>query len=1329
MSKKKRHLITPTERLPMYHAEEVGGDSEAAVIETPEGGFKIQTRDEEIPFDPTPEVHVHIDLGNVVDDILRIVDRASQQAAMVAMREAAARAEKSYSGLVANPVSADDQGLRILEEPKPRHDSRVRRPKHPPGIPMGGDQQADNPALYILRTGNDPIGKERVYLQPGEEAPSGVEVQEGPRGGRYYEPTGRSRRGLVNHIRNISRQPLEKIPQLVQEVLGDRARGHDLTDVYTQDQPIIAEVLALLPEVPDTPEVIWHTYNGDDMASYLEELASERQMSADDVGKAAAVTVPSMGEYEISLRTLDDQEWGQALRLPGYELFGPFHVMRAIVAHEYAHVLDTELRRFSFSDRWLKAHNVARTAGRLPSLYAQNIPPEQFAEMVALMFLAPRHSQQQYPELYAAIEELLDWHPAEATARKAVGNDRLVLPPRRFITLPNGVHVQVLAESRVEKQGFTHEHDSWPRHPVRVKDHAKYFQEHEGQPSAGREEPEREVGLPTLDAVKSGYDRKMMRLRATMKPPRDQLPGPNPVTAEARHWKRVVARNLASGLETRFNSVQLDKMLETMKRIARIDQVDPFRGAAEDSTRAEMVATGLVGSWAVSSSDNSVMSLCLQRAVTEVFGVEDPDVSYVRESTAAHVDEAYEDAGAGPIFEEFVRSVHAGTQKLLKDAGIESVTLFRGMKWMKNEPSPFDEISEQQGLGAKERRALAGVDSELLAVVELLRHEEGDEHVAQMIQARLARVSETMKGKDQIQRILRLWRLVDDGEYGKAMSVATGLQQDVERELARGTSRKFVGSTRVKLNPASSFAWEAVNAELFASGDKRAMMAMRVPRERILSLPYTGMGCLHEAEAVVVGGEVEAVVGYGPASPTSARKLMEMAAKKTAVGKAGGEVPFIDGDANADWVKQTDDTQTMSALAKQGFTHEHDQWSRHPVLTKHDEGGGGVAIGVLLDKDGNVVAGKRTDEKHPDLYVLPGGHIGAGETPAQGAAREFEEEAGVPVRSVRELDQQNGSGGHRLHFFLLEARTSRLPRDTDELRDVRYYDPDEVDLYPGNREVVELGRQSMVGKRGFTHEHDGLERHPALEKHPGHDDQDVHDPRKRKGAAGVRVRVPRGMREVVLGKEPVCSFCGTTKGPMDVDHKVPVKLGGKNVKINLQAACQSCNRARGAKDPSRKLEWVKHSMEQVREIMEDAIRQGKFRRPVAAAVLTHAHDGLVRHSVTKAHGISESGSEPGDFTHVVGDESVEKHPGHDDQSVHGGDNGPADRTVRPVKEEKDPFVEYYRARDRLKRLGEKMAYATNQYGMDHPLAVQAKKRYESGRQKVVHWKRLKEQEE
>ena len=46
----------------------------------------------------------------------------------------------------------------------------------------------------------------------------------------------------------------------------------------------------------------------------------------------------------------------------------------------------------------------------------------------------------------------------------------------------------------------------------------------------------------------------------------------------------------------------------------------------------------------------------------------------------------------------------------------------------------------------------------------------------------------------------------------------------------------------------------------------------------------------------------------------------------------------------------------------------------------------------------------------------------------------------------------------------------------------------------------------------------------------------------------------------------VCAKCGDTDGPFEVDHKVPVALGGDNDEGNLWLLCKRCHLVKTATD-------------------------------------------------------------------------------------------------------------------------------------------------------------------
>lgn len=58
----------------------------------------------------------------------------------------------------------------------------------------------------------------------------------------------------------------------------------------------------------------------------------------------------------------------------------------------------------------------------------------------------------------------------------------------------------------------------------------------------------------------------------------------------------------------------------------------------------------------------------------------------------------------------------------------------------------------------------------------------------------------------------------------------------------------------------------------------------------------------------------------------------------------------------------------------------------------------------------------------------------------------------------------------------------------------------------------------------------------------------------------------RRIRPIILEQDDfTCQICGDTDGPLEIDHIVPLALGGTNDIENLQVLCRSCNRRKGAK--------------------------------------------------------------------------------------------------------------------------------------------------------------------
>ena len=103
----------------------------------------------------------------------------------------------------------------------------------------------------------------------------------------------------------------------------------------------------------------------------------------------------------------------------------------------------------------------------------------------------------------------------------------------------------------------------------------------------------------------------------------------------------------------------------------------------------------------------------------------------------------------------------------------------------------------------------------------------------------------------------------------------------------------------------------------------------------------------------------------------------------------------------------------------------------------HDPGlthAGGVVFRGDADRRVLLVRAKPA----PHDWVLPKGHIDAGETPEQTARREVREEAGVdaePLRQVGTLEFDTPSGKHvRSAFYLMRFVGSVTPHERRETR-------------------------------------------------------------------------------------------------------------------------------------------------------------------------------------------------------------------------------------------------------------------------------------------------------
>jgi 8-oxo-dGTP pyrophosphatase MutT (NUDIX family) len=86
-----------------------------------------------------------------------------------------------------------------------------------------------------------------------------------------------------------------------------------------------------------------------------------------------------------------------------------------------------------------------------------------------------------------------------------------------------------------------------------------------------------------------------------------------------------------------------------------------------------------------------------------------------------------------------------------------------------------------------------------------------------------------------------------------------------------------------------------------------------------------------------------------------------------------------------------------------------------PVQKSEDPHPPAAASVLVYDEHGRCLWGKRQKD---GKWVLPGGHIEPGESPAEGAIRELYEEAGITAEAMQEIVAANTDSGIPVHMYI-----------------------------------------------------------------------------------------------------------------------------------------------------------------------------------------------------------------------------------------------------------------------------------------------------------------------
>lgn len=106
--------------------------------------------------------------------------------------------------------------------------------------------------------------------------------------------------------------------------------------------------------------------------------------------------------------------------------------------------------------------------------------------------------------------------------------------------------------------------------------------------------------------------------------------------------------------------------------------------------------------------------------------------------------------------------------------------------------------------------------------------------------------------------------------------------------------------------------------------------------------------------------------------------------------------------------------------------------------------------------------------------------------------------------------------------------------------------------------------------------------------------QEPHDEKTFQRIVRVRARVSDALRRSIARRDGWrCRYCGSVDGPFEIDHVVPIALGGSNRLHNLVLACQECNGRKGARV------WKPRPVEQAASLQGRQDRAMRARKRVA----------------------------------------------------------------------------------------------------------------------------------
>lgn len=258
----------------------------------------------------------------------------------------------------------------------------------------------------------------------------------------------------------------------------------------------------------------------------------------------------------------------------------------------------------------------------------------------------------------------------------------------------------------------------------------------------------------------------------------------------------------------------------------------------------------LINSWAGTSADSSKLALYLQRAAAEEFGLSKASIRHFSEDAIKELEHFL---ASMPQKEKvmkgarvWLRKMYNETQFQLKSAGIDNIAGFRGASFSKSEMTS----KMKSALAKRKVKLKKAIKVEKAKVDELLKSKYVKQGVFDSPLEReraMAWKVELDSAKAKATRTHNQLKNFDKGSASAAIEEEMALQPLSSFSTSLDTANGFAGNAEDALS--ELFSQEVVSSEIFSS-----ISVSNIPRERILSMPSSGFGCLSETEVVVLGG-------------------------------------------------------------------------------------------------------------------------------------------------------------------------------------------------------------------------------------------------------------------------------------------------------------------------------------------------------------------------------------------------------------------------------------------------------------------------------------------